>query len=147
MKKLITLFALALMVLVMKPDQTLASHLAGAEITYSPTGVPLQFLVKVAVYRDCLGIAVDPSYPVCYQSALLGLNGTFTVNQVSVDSVGSSPCVVAQATCAGSLGDIEIYRYEGIVLLPGLTTDWIFSWEATARNTNIITTYIKPLFL
>ena len=139
MKKLITLLVVTLLFLVMKPNQTFASHLAGAEITYAPTGIPLQFLVKVAVYRDCLGIPVDPSYPVCYQSALLGLNGTFTVNQVSVDSVGSSPCVTAQATCAGSLGDIEIYRFEGIIDLPAQTTDWYFFWSSSARNSAITT--------
>jgi len=139
MKKLFTLFALSLLVMVIKPNQTYASHLAGAEITYAPTGVPLQFLIKVAVYRDCIGIPVSASYDVCYQSAILGINGNITVNQVSVDSVGSSPCVTAQATCAGSLGDIEIYRYEGIVNLPAQTTDWYFFWSSSARNGAITT--------
>ena len=141
MKKLFTLFALVLLAMVIKPSQTFASHLAGAEITYEPTGViPDQFLIKVAVYRDCSGIPVDNSYDVCYSSTILGLNGIVTVNQIgTADSVGSSPCVSAGATCPGSTGDIEIYHYTGIVDLPGRTTDWIFQWTSNARNGAITT--------
>src|SRR4051794_31698769 len=122
MKKLFTLFALTLLAIAFTPGRTFATHLAGAEISYEPTGNPNEFLIKLTVYRDCLGIPVDPSYPVCYQSAILNQSNTITVNQVSVDSVGSSPCVQSSGACVGSLGDIEIYRYEGIVTLPAQTT-------------------------
>ena len=47
MKKLFTLLVLALMVVVMTPDTSKASHMAGVDITYEYAGSPKTLLVSL----------------------------------------------------------------------------------------------------
>jgi gliding motility-associated-like protein len=140
MKKLFTLLLLTVMALAFAPQESKASHLAGADLTYTYTGIPNTYLFHLVVYRDCSGISVDPDYPICYESPSLGTSGTFTVNQINVIVVPQSPCVSFPANnCPGGQGDIEQYSYEGTITLPGTASDWRISWESNARNPAITT--------
>ena len=140
MKKLFTLLFLTVMALAFAPQESKASHLAGADLTYTYTGTPNTYLFHLVVYRDCSGIPVDASYPLCYSSASTGINATFTVNQINVIVVPQSPCVSFPANnCPGGQGDIEQYSYEGTITFPVAANDWTISWESNARNPAITT--------
>ncbi len=146
MKRILTL--LTLVILTCLSMQTYASHVAGAEITYTPTGNPNEFLLRLVVYRDCnpssstLGTTAD----VCYSSASCGQSGTITLNETGILVVPSSVCVNAtpgNCSQAGAPGDAEQHIYEGTVTLPSQCVDWKFSWELCCRNA-AITSLVDP---
>jgi gliding motility-associated-like protein len=147
MKKLFTLLVLALMVVVMTPDTSKASHMAGVDITYEYAGSPNTFLVRLKFYRDCLGISAPTQVTICYSSVSTGQNGSVIASQVSTTPVPSTPCVNAASSCPGGVGDIEEYVYETIVTLPGPAVDWIFSWADCCRNGAITTLQPNGMYI
>ena len=148
MKKLFTLVLLALCIAVLAPTTSKATHLAGGDITWAPTGVPNQFLVKVKLYRDCdpSAIQLPSTVEVCYSSASLNFSATVTANVVQIIAAPVSICVnVGTNNCAqaGSPGDNEEHTYEVVINLPQQATDWVFATQTCCRN-NAITTLTNP---
>ncbi|MBK7964965.1 MAG: hypothetical protein IPK10_06540 [Bacteroidetes bacterium] len=139
MKKLFTLFAMALFALLLTPATTEASHMAGVDITYEYTGTPNTYLVRLKFYRDCDGISAPTQVTICWSSSTLGLSGTQVAPNVATTPVPNTPCVTATPTCPGGLGDIEEYIYETTITLPQPATDWVFSWYDCCRNGAITT--------
>lgn len=150
MKKLFTLMIVSLLAMMIMPSESRASHMAGMDLTYEYNGVPNQYIVRLKLYRDCLGIPVQTSLNICYSSVSLGLNGTVNAPQVNPfpNVVPNTPCVPpAPATCPGGVGDFEEYIYEGIVTLPGAASDWVFSYSECCRNLIISTLNPNNLFV
>ena len=147
MKKLFTLLVLALMVVVMTPDTSKASHMAGVDITYEYAGSPNTFLVRLKFYRDCLGISAPTQVTICYSSVSTGQNGSVIASSVTNTTVPSTPCVNAASSCPGGVGDIEEWVYETIVTLPGPAVDWIFSWADCCRNGAITTLQPNGMYI
>ncbi|MFN5356429.1 MAG: gliding motility-associated C-terminal domain-containing protein [Bacteroidota bacterium] len=139
MKKLITLIALVLAGLMLAPQSSQASHMAGVDLTYTYTGTPNQYLVRLKFYRDCVGIDAPTQVTFCYYSASTGQSGTVTAPQAGFTPVPNTPCVTANPVCPGGVGDIEEYVYEAIINLPVAASDWEFTWADCCRN-NAITT-------
>lgn len=117
-----------------------ATHFAGVDLTYAYTGSPNTYLVTLKLYRDCCPscTAFDPTYPVCFSSALLGIQDFITVAQIpgTGGQIPLSPCVNT-SQC------YEEYIYQATVILPQASTDWVFTYNGFARN-NAITTLLNP---
>lgn len=145
MKKLFTIITLALLAVIIKPDTASASHIAGADITYTYTGTPNQYLVSLKLYRDCTGIQFGTSEDICFESASLGVTGTFSLNLIASNFIGSATCVLTPTNACATTpaSDIEERIYEGVLVLPGAATDWRFSWSSCCRNP-AITTLTNP---
>lgn len=132
----------------LKPEQSKASHVAGADLTYSPTGNPNEFLVRLKVYRDCnpSSSTLLTTADICYSSLSNNFSQSVTANEVSITAVPSSICVNASpGNCsqAGGPGDTEEHIYETTITLPFQSADWIFAWELCCRNA-AITTLVDP---
>ncbi len=119
-----------------------ASHMVGADLTYSCTPTAGVWKVRLVIYRDCSGIPLcpgsgsgTPCNAACTQSvsiqgadpSCMGTSfGNFTVSLVSVSEVNANPqCPTAKSICtsmgcsiAGSYTPgIEKYVFEGNVNL------------------------------
>ena len=139
MKKLFTLFAMAITTLLLTPQTSQASHMAGTDITYEYTGVPNTYLVRVKYYRDCLGIPAINQINICWSSSSLGLSGSAPAPKISFSAVPNTPCVTAPANCPGGVGDIEEHIFEAVITLQQPASDWVFSFSECCRNAAIST--------
>jgi hypothetical protein len=114
---------------------------AGGEITYTCTGTPDVYLIKVKLYNDCNGIAVCPNCPTSLSSGcawsvnIKGASGSYvgtsfgtaTVNVVTSAGVGEgiSLCSSQNTICtncgtrtAGTYNPgVEVYTFTGLVNL------------------------------
>lgn len=128
-----------------------ATHASGGEISYQDLGND-SFLVKMVLYRSCLGINYNSSYNIDITS----VNDTFQL-RVDRDSITDiSPVCASQCTrCAGSCNfgyGIENYTYSGILYLPdSVACEYTFSLKPNieARSNNDVlqtnTTYYMYL--
>ncbi len=146
MKKLFTLLAMAIFALLLTPQTSHASHMAGMDITYEYTGTPNAYLVRLKLYRDCDGISAPTQVNICWSSSTLGLSGTVIAPNVSMTPVPNTPCVTATPSCPGGLGDIEEHIYEVVITLPQPASDWVFSWYECCRNGAITTLQPNGLY-
>ena len=146
MKKLFTLLAMAIFALLLTPQTSHASHMAGMDITYEYTGTPNAYLVRLKLYRDCDGISAPTQVNICWSSSTLGLSGTVIAPNVSMTPVPNTPCVTATPSCPGGIGDIEEYIYEVVITLPQPASDWVFSWYECCRNGAITTLQPNGLY-
>ena len=133
MKKL-ALLVIAVLCLAV-PDSSKASHMAGADIAYEAVpGQPLSFLVRLKLYRDCLGIPLGTSATICYDAFSIGFSNTIVAPEVAINIVPSNACVSTTPTCPGSNGDVEEHIYEVVITLPSAAVDWRFRWQECCRN-------------
>ncbi|MFN6092009.1 MAG: gliding motility-associated C-terminal domain-containing protein [Bacteroidota bacterium] len=141
MRKLLNLLLLAVLTMVITPQVSNASHIAGGDLIYIYTGTPNQYLMRLTLYRDCAGITMPNTNNICYYSATTNLQGNATLSLVGNPTVvPQSPCISFPANnCPGGQGDVEQYIYEGIVDLPAAASDWKFSWSTCCRNAAITT--------
>lgn len=139
MKRLFTLILLGLAAMAFTIQDVRGSHFAGVDLTYTYTGTPNTYLVRLKLYRDCLGIPAPSSVTFCYSSASTGLSGTVIAPTISSQPVPSNACVTATANCPGGVGDIEEYIYEATITLPAAASDWLFHWSDCCRNGAITT--------
>lgn len=147
MKKLFTLMVISLLAMMMIPNESRASHMAGMDLTYEYTGVPNQYILRLKIYRDCTGIPVTTNPGICYSSVSLGFSNTIPATQDTVSTVPNTPCVpLAVPTCPGGVGDFEEYIFSAVVTLPGQANDWIFAYSECCRNTSITTMAAGNLF-
>ncbi len=142
MKKLFTAICLFLTVLVLAPQKSNATHMAGAEIAYIYQGTPNSYLFRIKFYRDCAGIFPTVPMPLCISSASLGFSTTIYLNVVTQTVIPNPPCVTLPSpNCSQGFGGIgtEEYVCEALYTLPAQATDWVFSWSDCCRNTAITT--------
>jgi hypothetical protein len=116
------------------PKSAVATHLAGCDLTYQCLGGN-DYLITLSFYRDCSGIAVEPSYDLYFTSSC----GTFTVNlpMLSGYPVEITPtCPTQITTCSGGLlYGVQLYVYQKqITLVP--CSDWQISFSGSARNSS-----------
>jgi len=116
--------------LLMKEDVQ-ANHAVGAELTYECLG-PNQYKLRYAFYRDCSSTAAPSSVPLNYSSSC------FSGSSINLVPVAGTPtqiptvCPSLTSTCNGGI-------YTGIVTLPGVCSDWLFSYGLCCRNSGITT--------
>src|SRR5688572_17142680 len=104
MKRLITLLSLAFMLVGANLQEALASHAAGAQITWRYAGTPNTYIVTVKFYRDCAGITAPAQVTICYSSVSCGFSSTVTAPAVSVSVLPNPPCVNTPLNCANQQG-------------------------------------------
>ncbi|MFD1552360.1 hypothetical protein DNU06_10990 [Putridiphycobacter roseus] len=116
-----------------------ASHVQGGNISYKCTGNPNEFIITLIVYRDCSGVAVQPTYALdvfndcglTVPNIIVNLVGELQVSQLCPGAVGNSPCYGGTGTEEGTI----MYEFNAVVTLPGLCDAWTFGWGACNRNT------------
>ncbi|MBK8338503.1 MAG: hypothetical protein IPK99_00085 [Flavobacteriales bacterium] len=116
-----------------------ATHLMGAELTYTWLGGN-DYIVRLAVWRDCYGVAVNASEVVQYASSC----GSGTADMVLTDTVEiSTGCSGQLSTCqGGTYPGAELYYYRDTVSLSACA-DWVLSWTTCCRN-DAITSIMNP---
>jgi gliding motility-associated-like protein len=118
-----------LLILMTAPQQVNGSHIAGAELTYEYSGTPNVFLVRLKIYRDCLGINAPSIANICLESISLGTSGFSSAPLINVvPAISSTSCVLVYNICPGGMGEIETHIYEVMITVPAPATDWTFKW-------------------
>ncbi len=113
-----------------------ASHLVGGEISYQWVSGN-DYLVTLALYRDCSGIAVGSSASITVESATCLSTNIFTLNQIGSTVQVSPICATSLPNSAcngGVLYSVEKYTFQGLVTLPFNCSDWVFSYNSCCRN-------------
>lgn len=121
----------------------MASHAAGAELTYEHLGGNT-YRFKYVLYRDCDGIPVQASYPITVTNSCGLANPIIVVTQ---DSFAELPhgCPFHATRCTdfnSPLMGIQAYYYHEDVILPGPCANWVFGYAECCRTgalTNLIT--------
>ena len=147
MKKL--LFALfAVLFLASMPNEALASHAAGGDITYKyigdSTGIPYHYCITLTVYRR-------------NEPGSAGLGGTMNLS-IASSCFGNQSLTMTRVVPTNPAGDggnqpqnydacidvndpsffnISEHTYKNCVVLPGKCSDFKFSWSLCCRNANI----------
>ena len=146
MKKLFTLLLIVFGTLLLSTQNVKATHAQGADITYTYTGTPNEYLITLRFYRDCAGINAPPSVDICYEAASIGSTSTITLFPIAGTGIPipSSSCVTIPTNCAGFGGvGTEEWIYQGVIQLPQAAIDWIFSYQICCRN-GVITNLVNP---
>ena len=139
---------LLLLLLCFFPSVLTASHMVGAEISYTCLGGN-RYQITLTHYRDCSGIRPETSAQIDVRSASCG---RYLKATVQLSNPGSSgPTLVTPAcsttTCDGASPDdargIEQVVLVGYITLPETCTDWTFSWRRCCRNA-LITSLHSP---
>ena len=142
MKKLFTLLIAITAFVVLGLQSAEASHAQGADITYTYTGTPNEYIITLRFYRDCAGIDAPPSVDICYSSASSGFSSTIIMFPIAGtgNPIPSSSCVTTPTNCTGFGGfGTEEWIYQEVLTLPNAANDWIFSYNVCCRNTQITT--------
>lgn len=116
----------------------IASHIAGAKITYVQVDAT-NYVVTVSILRDCNGIGAPATAPL----DVSGSCGNFTqiLPQTSAIFTSSSCDVVSfPSTCfGGTYPGFELVNYSDTVPLPGgPTCSWTLSWDLCCRNNSVV---------
>ncbi|MGE0562501.1 MAG: PKD domain-containing protein [Flavobacteriales bacterium] len=127
-------FLLIVVLLVAFASNSFATHVMGADITYTwVSGNDYQ--VTLTLYRDCSGSTISETSQDIDLSSSCG-NFSATLDWVSTSNV-SQVCATATTTCnGGTLPGTEQYIFTGIVTLPSCN-DWVMSWSLCCRNDGI----------
>ena len=142
MKKSILLLLAS--VLITSFSHIYASHVMGADLTYTCLG-PNQYLITLNVYRDCNGVSLSGPLTLDYSSSQCGVSSTLNLNQVGNPVDITPACLTSSDACNGGSGyGIQKYTFQGVLNLPpGCGSDWVLSWTLCCRN-SAITTLSNP---
>lgn len=130
MKKITMLLAMAFCF----ATQSYASHLAGGEIRYEFDGSNYQ--LKLILYRDCTGAPMPLSATVNISSASKGTSMTLNLQQISYKNI-TTPCPGTTNNCYNTQSIVPGYavaEYTGALAIPSTATDWVISYDGTARS-------------
>ncbi|MEO8087789.1 MAG: hypothetical protein ABI763_13265, partial [Bacteroidota bacterium] len=147
-RKAIATFAIIFLCGMLSGNQVLASHAAGADLTYAWQGGN-SYRVTGTFYRDCDGIAAPATITVNVKSASTQANSNFVLPQLPPTGEEITfPCISAQTKCTDPQSNLlgyQRYVYQADIVLPspGNAADWVFSYSVTARNC-AITTIVQP---
>ncbi len=148
MKKLI--FLLTVLFSLGALNDAEASHIAGGDITYryigDVTGIPFDYEVTVRVYRDTEGIPFDsPNITLKVTSSCFN-EQNFPLNRIpfpaNPNDANGGGYVEGYENC-GDTNSVDSLRfvqflYKDTITLPGLCTDYVFSYETPCcRNSEI----------
>jgi gliding motility-associated-like protein len=136
-KKLISVISISLILLLI-PNASNASHLAGGEITYVCLGGN-QYQINLNLYWDCTG-GFDPG-PSQFINLVSTCGGTasLTVNQTNPGGTDiSQMCPGLTSTCGGgTFPGMNMNTYTGIVTLAPPCDTWTMSYSTCCRNSTI----------
>lgn len=125
--------------------QSLATHAAGAELTYRWLG-GMMYEVDAIFYRDCGGTPEPGNLTLTYRSASCSYSRTALAIKVT-GANGQEitlPCTSAPSSCNGGISTgIRKWVYRAIVTLPFACSDWTFSFRVCCRNC-VVTTIQSP---
>lgn len=149
MKKLLLLF-LFLGIFGFFSPKAEASHVAGVDISYQCLGND-SFLITVNIFRDCSGVGWSaPSINIsltstCGQTINATLNTTNTTGPngqpVGINISQLCPNSINQSACnGGSLPGMQLYTYQGIVVITPPCNTWTIGYSPPCcrNNTNIL---------
>ena len=112
-----------------------ASHLAGGDIQYeyvSSSGNQHTYKIYVRLYRDQSGITMPTSISVSVCAQQYPTQSVTCNQQAGSGTV--APTLFDCVSQANAGVTIEVYYYEGTVVLGGNAPDWIFSYTNCCRN-------------
>ncbi|MEO8087929.1 MAG: T9SS type A sorting domain-containing protein [Bacteroidota bacterium] len=138
---------ICLVALLFSYQNSTASQVAGAELTYYNVGGS-NYVVRLVVYRDCSGGAIPLSFPVSVNSLSCAQSLNITVQALPGTGNEITPvCPGNFSSCqGGNRVGIQKWEYEGQVTLPMQCIDWTFSFTITERS-NAITTLMNDSVL
>ncbi|HRH66488.1 MAG TPA: hypothetical protein PLU53_09345, partial [Bacteroidia bacterium] len=137
--------ALCALLMLRFPVSSEATHISGADITYTwVSGNTYQ--LSLALYRDCSGVSAPTSVSVSYSSVSCNYNLSVTLNKLAgTGQEITHPCASGLTTCSGGTSPgIQKYEYTGTVTLPAQCTDWRFGYTICCRNCAITTLSYSP---
>ncbi|HEX5001143.1 MAG TPA: gliding motility-associated C-terminal domain-containing protein [Bacteroidia bacterium] len=132
-------------VLLLLPQQSKATHAAGADLTYTCLG-GLVYQVDATFYRDCSGSNEPPTVTIRYGSASCGYSMSAVANKISGPNgiEITMPCAGMPTTCNGGVSTgLRKWMYRAVITLPFACSDWVFSYKVCCRNCTI-TTILNP---
>lgn len=140
------LITLCILGLLMFSQQTQATHLYSAEITYRCLGNN-QFIIEAETFQDCGAVPPTTSLTINMASTSCGINQNIGLPQISLTDI-TPFCPSGQSPCAtGGYGSYRIVYADTVSL--SACSDWIFSYTNCCKNPNILnlvnsnsTTYI-----
>ncbi|HAW52190.1 MAG TPA: hypothetical protein DCX54_07675, partial [Flavobacteriales bacterium] len=136
-------FTLLIAVLLSSYSETKATHAMGMDLTYVQISQDT-FLITLAFYRDCSGVAAPNSATLNLKSASCNKNINITLPRVGTGNETTPVCTSIITQCnGGSFPGSEEYIYKRLVVLPNRCTDWVISNQICCRN-NGITTIFNP---
>lgn len=121
-----------------------ASHMAGADLTYEYTGTN-QYRVTYTLYRDCSGVPAPAGVTLTLQSARCAVNRTFQLSRVqgSGEEI-THTCPNSATICSGGTNPgIQRWQYSGPVTVQSPCSDWVMSVVNCCRNP-VINTLNNP---
>jgi len=143
MKKLLLIVA----ILLGGVSNSFASHVMGADITYTCLGGNV-YQVTLTLYRDCSGAGIGTTSQNVNFTSSCGTQ-TVALPWVSTTEV-SQLCPTAVSECnGGTQPGTEQYIFTGQVTLTPCV-DWIMSWSLCCRNaaiTNLVTPSSRSLYV
>lgn len=144
LRKYFAVVITSLLFLTLSPKESKATHMAGADLTYTYLGNN-QYLITYTFYRDCIGIDAQTSINLNYGSDSCGFNDNITL--LPVPGTGQQitfVCPGTLTTCdGGTATGIQKWEYTGIVTLNQPCPDWNFNATECCRNA-AITTLVNP---
>jgi gliding motility-associated-like protein len=141
MKKYTLSFFATLLVLIctLFNQEAKASHSAGGELTYAWIG-GTTYRITLKFYRDCTGITVGNTFPLCVSNSCGPVTGTFPPNLIQVGPPTRANSNCSQTTCdnpASTVPGYEEYIYQADVTLPTQCNSWTFATYLSARNPTV----------
>jgi len=131
------------------PDEALASHSMGADLSYRCLGGD-SFLVRLNFYRDCAGILPSNTTDIAITSNSCVISNTYTLPLASItpnpDTLKEKICSAqaSQSTCDnGTIPGVQVWAYEAIIVLPAHCADWVISFDLCCRNDSV-TNLLNP---
>ncbi|NNF01162.1 MAG: hypothetical protein HKN22_00615, partial [Bacteroidia bacterium] len=128
-------------------QHSIAGHAAGSDITLEQVGL-LEYKITVKLFRDCADIPASRYITINYESASHGYKGIATLDTSTYLSNGSPNgtevfhrncnATPGVSTCQGGIRwGIEEWQYEGVVVLPFIANDWLFTYSVCCRSYSI----------
>lgn len=142
-KSLFTRLVFLITILLASFSEASATHVQGGEITMTCLGGN-QYRIRLALYRDCAGVAAPTTVSVRYRSVSCNINTTVTLNRIPGTGIEVAPiCPTAATRCNGGTNPgVQEYIYQATVTLAACA-DWVVSYSIAARN-NAISTINNP---
>lgn len=128
-----------------------ASHLAGGDLNYeyvSSSTSGHTYNIYLRLYRDSSGIGA-PSLANVYACSNSFSTLSVTLNQVSNTGQISPTMFDCVDPSVAGIG-IEVYYYQGQIVLPGNAPDWVFAFSTCCRNPaidNLLNPASKGLYI
>lgn len=126
-----------LLLLVLAPVASQATHLIGGDIQYKyvgdSSGVPNQYRIKLVIYREATGVGMGANEIVQVSSASCGINQNVTVTlsvpEFSAAVYGAYDCIPQSSSVFTPMVRI----YTGFVILNQQCPDYKMSWSQCCR--------------